>query len=47
MFIEEGGEKLLEINVSTPTKTEAEKMCTKWMQAGSRLYPLIMGELIK
>ncbi|MCR5330051.1 MAG: DUF4364 family protein [Lachnospiraceae bacterium] len=47
MFIEEGGEKLLEINVATPTGTEAEKMCTKWMQSGIRLYPLIMSELMK
>lgn len=47
MFIEEAGEKLLEVNVAAPTEAEAEKMCTKWMKAGSRLYPMIMAELIR
>ncbi|MCR5324302.1 MAG: DUF4364 family protein [Lachnospiraceae bacterium] len=47
MFIEESGERLLELNIQTSSQAEAEKLCNKWMQSGSRLYPMIMNELLK
>ena len=47
LFIEESGEKLLELNIQTPSRDEAEKLCNKWMQSGPRLYPMIMSELMK
>lgn len=47
MYIEEAGEKLLELNISAPTKAEAEKICSHWAAASDTLYPLIMKELLK
>ena len=47
MFIEEAGEKLLELNILTSSQAEAEKLCSKWMSSGPRLYPMIMNELMK
>ena len=47
MFIEESGEKLLELNILTSSQEEAEKICNRWMQSGQHLYPMIMNELIR
>ncbi|MCR5769410.1 MAG: DUF4364 family protein [Lachnospiraceae bacterium] len=46
LFIEEAGEKIMELNVKASSTAEAEKYCTKWMQSGSRLYPMILNELM-
>ncbi len=46
LFIEEAGTKIMELNVRASSAAEAEKYCTKWMQSGSRLYPLIINELM-
>ena len=47
LFIEEAGEKLLELNVQTASEDEAIRLCNKWPQSSSRLYPMIMTELMK
>ena len=47
LFIEEAGSKLLELNVLTSTEDEAKTLCNKWLRSSSRLYPLIMTELMK
>lgn len=47
LYIEENSEKILEINVATATKAEAEKICAGWMKTSEKLYPLIMSELMK
>ena len=46
LFIEEAGTRIMELNVRASSAAEAEKYCTKWMQSGSRLYPLIINELM-
>ena len=46
LFIEEAGEKIMELNIKASSTAEAEKYCTKWMQSGSRLYPMILNELM-
>lgn len=47
MYMEEAGEKILEINISAPTEAEAEKLCSHWSAASETLYPIIMKELLK
>ncbi len=47
LFIEEAGSKLLELNILTSTEDEAKTLCNKWQRSSSRLYPLIMTELLK
>ena len=47
MFIEESGDKLLELNILTSSMDEAEKICNRWMKSGQHLYPMIMNELIR
>ena len=46
MFIEEAGQKLLELNITVPTSADAERICSKWYNASDKLYPLIMKELL-
>lgn len=47
MYIEEAGDKILEMNISVPTLAEAEHICSRWYNASDTLYPLIMKELLK
>ncbi len=47
LYIEEDGKKLLEMNVSVPTKADAEKICSRWYKANEELYPIIMKELLQ
>ncbi|MBR5733316.1 MAG: DUF4364 family protein [Lachnospiraceae bacterium] len=46
MYIEEAGEKLLEMNISVPTEADAEHICSKWYNSSDKLYPIIMKELL-
>ena len=47
MYIEENGDRLLEMNISVPTAADAENICSHWYNATDTLYPLIMKELLK
>lgn len=47
MYIEEAGEKIMELNIAAPTEAEAEKICAHWYNASETLYPVIMKELLK
>ena len=46
MFIEEAGEKLIEMNITVPTAADAERICAKWYTASDKLYSVIMKELL-
>ncbi len=46
MFIEEAGEKLIEMNITVPTAADAERFCAKWYNTSDKLYPVIMKELL-
>ena len=46
MFIEEAGQKLLEMNITVPTSADAEHICSKWYNSSDKLYPVIMKELL-
>ena len=47
MYIEEAGDKILDMNISVPTMAEAERICSKWYNSSNVLYPIIMKELLK
>ena len=46
MYVEEAGEKLLELNLTVPTAAEAERICSRWYKAHEELYPQIIRSLL-
>ncbi len=44
--IREGKSELLELNISVPDKTDAEKMCSKWHNCNQSVYSYIVKELL-
>lgn len=47
LYVEENGEKILEINVSSNSADEADHICAGWKKKSSELYPLIMSKLME
>lgn len=47
LYVEEGGDKILEINVAASTPAEADHICAGWKKKSAELYPLIMSKLLE
>lgn len=47
LYVEENGEKILEINVAAGTADEADHICAGWKKKSAELYPLIMSKLME
>ncbi len=47
MYMEEAGQKIIELNISVPTSADAEKICSRWYNSSEKLYPIIMKELLR
>ena len=44
--IREGKSQLIELNLSVPDKSDAEKMCGKWQDCNQAIYSYVMKELL-
>lgn len=45
--VREGKSSLIELNVSVPSKEQAEAMCNQWGKANQKIYSFIMQELMQ
>lgn len=44
--IRESKSQLIELNLSVPDKSDAEKMCTRWQECNQSIYSYIMKKLL-
>lgn len=44
--IREGRSQLIELNLSVPDKSDAEKMCSRWQESNQAIYSYAMKELL-
>lgn len=45
LFIEENGDRLLELNLSVSSVNEAERMCENWKKGYEDIYPFLISTL--
>ena len=47
LSIEENGTSILEINISSSTEEDAERICTNWKKSNEDVYPMLIDMLMR